>query len=86
MADPAAAKSTWREEREYAKVTTLLDTPALDFVYYSDAPGPVPPREEASIIDEADEFGNVEPSPEYGIDIVVHGGLLKYGPWADRQR
>jgi hypothetical protein len=25
-------------------------------------------------------------SPEWGFDLVVHGGVLRYGPWADRQR
>ena len=75
-----------KEEREYAKVTTLLDSPALDLTYYADSPGPVPHPSEAEIIDKSDEFGNVEPPPEYGIDIAVHGGTIKYGPWADRQR
>jgi hypothetical protein len=28
----------------------------------------------------------VDLPPEYGIDINVHGGMIKYGPWADRQR
>lgn len=28
-----------REEREYAKVTTLLDTPLLECTYYHDVPG-----------------------------------------------
>ena len=28
-----------REEREYAKVTTLLESPALHLTYYADTPG-----------------------------------------------
>lgn len=28
-----------REDREYAKATTLLEAPALDFTYYADAAG-----------------------------------------------
>jgi hypothetical protein len=39
ITDEHTAKATHRENREYAKVTTLLDTPALDLTYYSDAPG-----------------------------------------------
>ncbi|ORX35037.1 hypothetical protein BD324DRAFT_652754 [Kockovaella imperatae] len=82
----SAHKAATKEEREYAKVTTLLDSPALDLTYYADSPGPVPDPSEAETIDQLDEFGNIEPAPEYGIDISVHGGILQYGPWADRQR
>lgn len=48
--------------------------------------GPVPDPSEADYIDETDELGNVDLPPEYGIDIMIHGGIVKYGPWADRQR
>lgn len=75
-----------KEDREYAKVTTILESPALDLTYYADTPGIVPTPEEADVINEPDEMGNVEPPPEYGLDITIHGGIVKYGPWADRQR
>lgn len=81
-ADPAN-KVNRREDREYGKATTLLDTPALDFVYYSDTPGIVPPGFGSA---EDPKGKDVDLPPEYGIDIVLHGGMLKYGPWADRQR
>ena len=41
---------------------------------------------DAEDIDETDEMGNIAPPPEYGIDIVIQGGYVRYGPWADRQR
>lgn len=75
-----------REEREYAKVTTLLSTRALDLSYYTDAPGVVPVPSETTNVDPSDEIGNVEAPPEWGIDLTVHGGNVNYGPWADRQR
>ena len=53
---------------------------------FTDGTGIVPSPSEAETFDEGDEFGNVELPPEYGIDIVVYGGIIKYGPWADRQR
>ncbi|WWC67272.1 uncharacterized protein I206_101180 [Kwoniella pini CBS 10737] len=81
--EPRAPK---REEREYAKVTTLLETHQLDLTYYADTPGLVPHRSEAPYIDDLDEVGNVDLPPEYGIDIVIHKGNVKYGPWADKQR
>jgi len=39
MDDDAPHHQLRREEREYAKVTTLVDTPRLDVHYYSDEPG-----------------------------------------------
>ncbi|WWD06286.1 hypothetical protein V865_004376 [Kwoniella europaea PYCC6329] len=80
------AKGPKREEREYAKVTTLLETPKLEFTYYADTPGAVPLPSEAPYIDDQDQIGNVDLPPEYGIDITIHKGNVKYGPWADKQR
>jgi hypothetical protein len=82
-------------------VTTLLETPEMDLTFYTDHPGqwaktspdpypdesgPVPHPEGPVIVDPADEFGNVEAAPEYGIDVTIYGGTITYGPWADRQR
>ena len=75
-----------REEREYAKVTTLVKADSLEFTYFADTPGPVPLPSEAAFIDETDEFGNVDLPPEYGIDLTIRNGIVNYGPWADRQR
>jgi hypothetical protein len=46
----------------------------------------VPSLDGPVVVDPADEIGNVEATPEYGIDVTLHGGIIKYGPWADRQR
>lgn len=66
----------------------ILEAPVLELSYYADVVGEVPPlphRAEhvgvASI-----EIGNGDIAPEWGIDMVVCGGFLRYGPWADRQR
>jgi hypothetical protein len=48
--------------------------------------GPVPYPGDPVIVNPADEFGNVEAPPEYGIEVTIHGGMVTYGPWADRQR
>ena len=74
------------ESKEYAKVSTLLETPLLELTYFADTPGLVPDRSEIATPDAQDEFGNVDLPPEYGIDINIHGGTVNYGPWADRQR
>lgn len=48
--------------------------------------GLVPTHAEAEVIDDKDEYGNVDLPPEYGIDITIRAGIVNYGPWADRQR
>lgn len=81
--DSSAPPNAKKTDLEYAKVTTLLDSPSVDFRYYADTPGPVPASD---FVDPSDEIGNIDPPPEYGMDVVIHGGMVKYGPWADRQR
>ncbi|KAK2463228.1 hypothetical protein APHAL10511_004883 [Amanita phalloides] len=75
-------------ELEYARETKLLDAPVLDVSYYSDIPGQVPADVELSFKNADDHFniGNGDTDPEWGIDVVVYKGTIRYGPWADRQR
>ncbi|QRV79612.1 fermentation-like protein [Ceratobasidium sp. AG-Ba] len=74
-------------EPEYAKVTCLLDTPALGVVYYADVAGKVPSRPKPAPMDHVD-IGNGDVAPEWGVELELHGGpaFITYGPWADRQR
>lgn len=74
---------------EYAKVTTLLTSPELEMTYYCDTAGKVPPVPRvvtgfAGL--ETCDIGNGDLSPEWGVDLVIKGGIITYGPWADRQR
>lgn len=75
-------------EAEYAKVTTLLETPLLEAVYHVDVPGKVPldPRSLGGATREAVDIGNGDLAPEWGVELTLHGGVITYGPWADRQR
>ncbi|KAJ7783252.1 hypothetical protein B0H16DRAFT_1877649 [Mycena metata] len=70
---------------EYAIERKILETPVLELTYYTDVVGDVPslPRPADT---EAGDIGNGDIGPEWGIDLVVRGGVLRYGPWADRQR
>ena len=72
-------------KREYAVDRRLLEAPVLDLSYYVDVAGVVPVQSREFDPEEYD-VGNGDISPEWGLDLVVHGGFLKYGPWADRQR
>ncbi|TXT06049.1 hypothetical protein VHUM_03522 [Vanrija humicola] len=83
--EPGHAKKH-QEERQYAKVTQVLNTQQLDITYFVDTPGKVPEVADPRFVDPNDQIGNVEVAPEYGIDVVLHGGLVNYGPWTDRQR
>ncbi|KAI0663325.1 hypothetical protein C8Q70DRAFT_1102776 [Cubamyces menziesii] len=75
---------------EYAVERKILEANVLELLYYADVVGVVPPPaagQEAQ--DESlDPFdiGNGDLPPEWGVDVVVRGGFIRYGPWADRQR
>ncbi|KAJ3517254.1 hypothetical protein NLJ89_g626 [Agrocybe chaxingu] len=66
---------------EYAIERKILEAPALELTYYIDAAGEVPEECEGP-----HGAGKSDTSPEWGFDIVIYGGTLRYGPWADRQR
>lgn len=57
----------------------------MELSYYADAVGEVPEHTEHVNIESID-IGNGDVSPEWGFDIIICGGFLRYGPWADRQR
>ena len=73
---------------EYAMVTTLLDSPRAAIGFYWDVPGVVPERKLPPTLSDttATENINGDLPPEWGVDLMVQGGLINYGPWADRQR
>jgi hypothetical protein len=72
-------------KREYAIDRRLLEAPVLELSYYVDVVGvvPVQPR---TFDREEHVVGNGDTAPEWGLDLILHGGFLRYGPWADRQR
>ncbi len=73
---------------EYAKETKILEAPVLELLYYSDSVGHVPNHPESStrIAGDPLDIGNGDLPPEWGVDLAIRGGFLRYGPWADRQR
>ncbi|KAG8901896.1 hypothetical protein FRB99_005016 [Tulasnella sp. 403] len=75
-------------EVEYGKVTTLLETPALEATYYVDAAGLVPEdaRNLGDTGREVVDVGNGDLAPEWAVELTLYGGTITYGPWADRQR
>ncbi|KAI0665956.1 hypothetical protein C8Q78DRAFT_985325 [Trametes maxima] len=75
---------------EYAIERKILEATVLEVLYYADVVGVVPPLAvgQESTDESSDPFdiGNGDLPPEWGVDLVVRGGFVRYGPWADRQR
>jgi hypothetical protein len=71
---------------EYAKFSTVLDCPSVHLNLYWDTPGHV--TLETSHARDAlhnNDINGCDP-PAYGIDVVIGGGTINYGPWTDRLR
>ena len=73
---------------EYAIERKILEAPILELSYYVDVVGVVPHQGYDAAPNPSDPFdiGNGDLPPEWGFDLVIRKGVLRYGPWADRQR
>ena len=73
---------------EYAVERKILETPVLEVFYYADLNGEVPPKPNQiePLIHDTFDIGNGDLAPEWGVDLVIRSGFIRYGPWADRQR
>ena len=74
---------------EYGQVETIIDCKSIGMSFFWDVPGPVLPVAKEGWDDfyrghEKDVNGS-QP-PEWGLNLRVGGGVVNYGPWADRQR
>ena len=75
----------WKDV-EYAKASTLADIEKLHMRFYFDIPGTVPNSVADNASSAHSEDMNGSKPPDYGLDFAVHGGVVTYGPWTDRQR
>ncbi|KAG8213869.1 hypothetical protein J3R82DRAFT_10613 [Butyriboletus roseoflavus] len=73
---------------EYAIERRIVEAPMLELSYYADVVGEVPAELDGpkGIGLESYDIGNGDLPPEWGIDLVIRNGVIRYGPWADRQR
>lgn len=73
---------------EYARFSTLLDSPSLSVNLYWDVPSLVPQAENinSDAMPNATKDINGGRPPAWGADISIQGGIINYGPWADRYR
>lgn len=70
---------------EYARFSQLVDCEKVHMLFYWDVPGKVARRQGRDSRGAECEVNGATP-PEYGINLSVDGGVINYGPWADRQR
>ncbi|EAS34009.3 fermentation associated protein [Coccidioides immitis RS] len=73
---------------EYGRFSTILDCPSITVRYHWDIPGRVLAQRigpASSVRRMLDDINGAEP-PEWGIHLSVKGGMINYGPWADRER
>ncbi|PYI08442.1 fermentation associated protein [Aspergillus sclerotiicarbonarius CBS 121057] len=71
---------------EYARFSTLVDSPSMTVAYYWDIPGCIRPCSFSPAPAPTSPDINGAPPPEWGIDVKIDGGTINYGPWADRER
>lgn len=85
--DDLAEQERWKAI-EYGRFPTILDSPKLAISVYWDVPGLVmmPNNNLREPYPKASDDINGGVPPDWGVDIRIFGGNIRYGPWADRQR
>ncbi|KAI2629493.1 hypothetical protein GGS21DRAFT_526436 [Xylaria nigripes] len=87
-ADDEDDKLRW-SSLDYAAVNPVVDSPAATLKMYWDVPGKVlrDTKLQSSSVD-PNSHNNVNGAtpPAWAINLSLKGGIINYGPWADRQR
>lgn len=80
-------KTRW-SSIEYATVSTIADSPKASMSFYWDVVGTVPERVTQPTVRRRGETANINGGipPEWGVNLMLNGAIINYGPWADRQR
>lgn len=85
--DELAEQERWKAI-EYGQFPTILDSPKIAVSIYWDVPGLVlkPGGNLRQAYPHISEDINGAVPPDWGVDVRIFGGHMRYGPWADRQR
>ncbi|KAI4255939.1 MAG: hypothetical protein LQ352_002324 [Teloschistes flavicans] len=75
----------WRSI-EYGQHQIIVDSPKIAMSLHWDIPGLIPECTESEATGEDREDINGSKPPDWSVELYVHGGLICYGPWADRLR
>lgn len=87
-ADDEDDNSRW-SSLDYAAFTTVVDSPAGTLKIYWDVPSKVTSavKSLSSSLDlNSPDYVNATAPPAWAISLALKGGVINYGPWADRQR
>ncbi|KAL8762526.1 MAG: hypothetical protein Q9184_001486 [Pyrenodesmia sp. 2 TL-2023] len=81
----ALEQERWRSV-EYGEHPVIVDSPSIAMRLHWDVPGIVrDPVSEENTKGNVDDINGDTP-PEWAVELRVNGGLICYGPWADRLR
>ncbi|MCJ1262660.1 hypothetical protein MMC22_002530 [Lobaria immixta] len=85
--DELVEQERWKAT-EYGQYPTVVDSPKIAVSFYWDVPGLVPISSSSShrSVDHKSDDINGDFPPDWGVDLRIFGGAIRYGPWADRQR
>ena len=85
--DGLAEQERWKAI-EYGRFPTILDSPKVAVNVHWDVPGLVSVSDGNLRQSHANlsEDINGDVPPDWGVDIRIYGGHIRYGPWTDRQR
>ncbi|GAP91917.1 putative fermentation associated protein [Rosellinia necatrix] len=87
-ADDEDDKSRW-SSLDYAAVNTVVDSPAGTLKLHWDVPSKVSRSvklQSSSVDPNSPDYINGTAPPAWAISLALKGGVINYGPWADRQR
>ncbi|KAI1753946.1 hypothetical protein F4782DRAFT_58134 [Xylaria castorea] len=87
-ADDDDDNSRW-SSLDYAAVTTVVDSPAGTLKIHWDVPSKVSSAaksQSSSLDSDSPDYVNGTTPPAWAISLALKGGVVNYGPWADRQR
>ncbi|KAI8629215.1 putative fermentation associated protein [Xylariaceae sp. FL1651] len=87
-ADDEGDKLRWSSV-DYAAVNTIVDSPEATLRIHWDVPGKVLENKELRTVSGGQndpDYVNGATAPAWEISLALKGGVINYGPWADRQR
>ncbi|KAL8996329.1 MAG: hypothetical protein Q9169_004129 [Polycauliona sp. 2 TL-2023] len=71
---------------EYGQHPVIVDSPSISLNLFWDVPGRVPDLEELADRTKDVRDVNGDAPPDWNVELRINGGLISYGPWADRLR
>ncbi|KAL8737007.1 MAG: hypothetical protein Q9181_002118 [Wetmoreana brouardii] len=81
----AVEHERWRSI-EYGRHPIIVDSPSVNMSIHWDVPGLVTDGAESEDIHVNEEDINRGIPPDWAVELRINGGLISYGPWADRLR